>query len=217
MKNNNTQDILVLFEKLYRVIDISVKTNSDKWKLLSASAMYILKNNLIPLSKRLFYIIQENMELIKSIKIAVENKGLDFNDFTDALQQVEVDEKASERLDNKNWQGDDKSLKMAKKPKLSDVIDFVDKENLEVDAERFFHHYNAMGFRVLGNPIFDWRSKVREWDMREKQKQKKKAEKESLKKEREKSKTNKSSTERNYSEEEIVNQNLFSDLDNIEI
>lgn len=49
-------------------------------------------------------------------------------------------------------------------PTLSEISEFVCKENLIIDPEKFFYHYSAKEW----NGIADWRSKAREWDIVEK-------------------------------------------------
>ena len=49
---------------------------------------------------------------------------------------------------------------------LSDIEEFVTKNNLCVDAKAFFYFYKSKGWRVGGNIIIDWQAKCLEWHYR---------------------------------------------------
>ena len=49
---------------------------------------------------------------------------------------------------------------------LSDIEEFVTKNNLCVDAKAFYYFYKSKGWRVGGNIIIDWQAKCLEWHYR---------------------------------------------------
>ena len=51
---------------------------------------------------------------------------------------------------------------------LSDIEEFVTKNNLCVDGKAFFYFYKSKGWRVGGNIIIDWQAKCLEWHYRKK-------------------------------------------------
>ena len=49
-------------------------------------------------------------------------------------------------------------------PTLKEVQNFIQKENLKVDADKFFNHYTSLKWKTaLGVPIADWKAKARVW------------------------------------------------------
>lgn len=200
---NNLVKLVECVDRLYEEINNSVCTNSDKWKIINAIYQYLKYGSLPILSKRLYKIVGDMLELLYEIKTSLK---------IESKSEVVNQPMTENNVDKKNIY-----LKKSLVPSRLEVVEFIKENQLDVDAERFYHHYNAMGFKILGNPIHDWRSKAFEWDMRKKQKLEKQRKKEMALKEKQQAKINKSSTERKYSEEEIKNQNLFSDLDNIEV
>ena len=114
---------------------------------------------------------------------------------------------------------------------LSDIEEFVTKNNLCVDAKAFFYFYKSKGWRVGGNIIIDWQAKCLEWHYRKMAdnvdgclvKGKKVLGVESAEKERFLNSTHftkkkdlyRPSSERDKSRMDF--NNVYSDLDNVEI
>ena len=56
------------------------------------------------------------------------------------------------------------------KPNLSEVLDYCDKRNNGISANRFFDHYDSNGWKVGKNPMKDWKAAIRTWEQRENEK-----------------------------------------------
>jgi len=50
------------------------------------------------------------------------------------------------------------------KPTLKEVEDYCKERNNSVDAQKWFDHYEANGWRVGKNPMRDWQAAVRTWE-----------------------------------------------------
>lgn len=49
-------------------------------------------------------------------------------------------------------------------PTLDEVIDYCEQRKNHVDPERFWNHYERVGWRVGKSPMKDWRAAVRYWE-----------------------------------------------------
>lgn len=54
------------------------------------------------------------------------------------------------------------------KPTLTDVTEYVKSQGLQVNAKRFFNYYESVGWKINGEPIRDWRARLRLWDSEDK-------------------------------------------------
>jgi hypothetical protein len=50
------------------------------------------------------------------------------------------------------------------KPTLDDVKAYCQERNNGVDAEKWYNHYSANGWKVGKNPMKDWKAAVRTWE-----------------------------------------------------
>lgn len=50
------------------------------------------------------------------------------------------------------------------KPTLEDVRAYCQERNNNVDAEKWYNHYEAVGWKVGKNPMKDWKAAVRTWE-----------------------------------------------------
>lgn len=64
---------------------------------------------------------------------------------------------------NKNNKNEEKKKKSVCPPSLQELRDFVQEEQLPIDTEKFFNHYESIGWRKSGQPITDWKALVRMW------------------------------------------------------
>jgi hypothetical protein len=54
---------------------------------------------------------------------------------------------------------------IADTPTLENIKKFCEKENLNIDANKFFNHYTSLGWKTAtGVPITDWQAKARVWN-----------------------------------------------------
>ena len=76
--------------------------------------------------------------------------------------QEKEDDEAKEQGEGEEKAGGAEAA--AEAPTLKEVVDFCDREAPSVDGERFWNYYQAVGWRVGGRRIVDWRAKLREWE-----------------------------------------------------
>jgi hypothetical protein len=48
-------------------------------------------------------------------------------------------------------------------PEIDEINRYITENNLNIDGEEFFDHYSAIGWKIGGNPIVDWRAALRRW------------------------------------------------------
>lgn len=54
------------------------------------------------------------------------------------------------------------------RPTLEEVTEYVKNQGLLVNAKRFFNYYESVGWKINGEPIQDWRARLRLWDSEDK-------------------------------------------------
>ena len=54
------------------------------------------------------------------------------------------------------------------KPTLEEVQAYCQERNNNVDAEKWYNHYEAVGWKVGKNPMKDWKASVRTWERNDK-------------------------------------------------
>ncbi len=70
---------------------------------------------------------------------------------------------------NKNNKNDKKRERDTRAPKLEDVQNFCRETNSRVDPAKFFHYYEANGWKRGDAPIVDWKAMLHVWEAREEQ------------------------------------------------
>ena len=50
-----------------------------------------------------------------------------------------------------------------KEPEIDEIKKYITENNLNIDGEEFFDHYSAIGWKIGGNPIVDYRAALRRW------------------------------------------------------
>ena len=53
------------------------------------------------------------------------------------------------------------------KPAIEEVLDYADKNDLKMDCQEFYDHYESNGWRVGNNPMKDWKASARNWARRD--------------------------------------------------
>lgn len=49
------------------------------------------------------------------------------------------------------------------KPSISEIVDYIQEHNLNVDAKKFWKHYESTGWKTGNDPIRDWRGLLKKW------------------------------------------------------
>ncbi len=65
--------------------------------------------------------------------------------------------------DNDNVNVNENVCETTTTPLLSEVIDFVESQRLDVDANYFYDYYTSNGWMMGKNPIADWKAVLRNW------------------------------------------------------
>lgn len=55
------------------------------------------------------------------------------------------------------------------KPSISEIVDYIQKNNLNVDAKRFWNHYESTGWKTGKDPIHDWKGLLKKWSKAERE------------------------------------------------
>jgi len=53
------------------------------------------------------------------------------------------------------------------KPSISEIVDYIQEHNLNVDAKKFWKHYESTGWKTGNDPIRDWRGLLKKWSKAE--------------------------------------------------
>lgn len=53
------------------------------------------------------------------------------------------------------------------KPSISEIVDYIQEHNLNVDAKKFWNHYESTGWKTGKDPIRDWKGLLKKWNQAE--------------------------------------------------
>lgn len=81
--------------------------------------------------------------------------------------EIEIDKDIDIEIDKDNKSGKKHERKFIK-PTLEEVQAYCEERNNNVDAHKWFNHYEAVGWKVGKNPMKDWRASVRTWERSDK-------------------------------------------------
>lgn len=91
---------------------------------------------------------------------------------TDGSRQRAVNEPSTQVRIGKDSLDKDNIVKEPQKrfikPTLEEVQAYCKERNNNVDAHKWFNHYEAVGWKVGKNPMKDWRASVRTWERSDK-------------------------------------------------
>lgn len=55
------------------------------------------------------------------------------------------------------------------KPSISEIVDYIKEHNLNVDAKKFWKHYESTGWKTGNDPIRDWKGLLKKWSKAERE------------------------------------------------
>lgn len=55
------------------------------------------------------------------------------------------------------------------KPSISEIVDYIQEHNLNVDAKKFWNHYESTGWKTGNDPIRDWKGLLKKWSKAERE------------------------------------------------
>ena len=55
------------------------------------------------------------------------------------------------------------------KPSISEIVDYIQEHSLNVDAKKFWKHYESTGWKTGNDPIRDWRGLLKKWSKTERE------------------------------------------------
>lgn len=103
-----------------------------------------------------------NYDLYQAIN-KQDNKRL-----TNEQQTINNNIRKKEEKEYKETISKDIVKKVFSKPTLSEIIDYCNSRNNNVDAERFYDFYESKNWMIGKNKMKDWKAAVRTWEQREK-------------------------------------------------
>ena len=76
--------------------------------------------------------------------------------------------KMNQEKENENEKEEEKEndifiYNQEKEPCIDEIKKYITENNLKIDGEEFFDHYSAIGWKIGGNPIVDWKAALRRW------------------------------------------------------
>lgn len=127
--------------------------NSNKKRLNQAQAKHRnttkeLQNVIKPVTKELqnSYHIDKEKEIEKEIEIEKEY------------------EKESQSKESSHTGKENKTTKRFQKPTTEEIRAYCQERKNNIDPEKFFNHYEAIGWKIGKNPMRDWCAAVRTWE-----------------------------------------------------
>ena len=72
-------------------------------------------------------------------------------------------EKENEKEEEKENEKDIFIYNQAKEPDIDEINKYITENNLNIDGEEFYDHYSAVGWKIGGNPIVDYKAALRRW------------------------------------------------------
>lgn len=55
------------------------------------------------------------------------------------------------------------------KPSISEIVDYIQEHNLNVDAKKFWKHYESTGWKTGNDPIRNWKGLLKKWSKAERE------------------------------------------------
>lgn len=59
-------------------------------------------------------------------------------------------------------------------PSVDEIKNFCDEQGIKIDYEKFVNHFNSVGWQINGSPLIDWKSRVMNWYIEDKEREPKK-------------------------------------------
>ncbi len=75
--------------------------------------------------------------------------------------------KNDKNVNNDNNRDKDETAKRFVPPSINEVQSYISEKKYSVNAERFFNHYESVGWKVGRNKMKDWRASIRKWQQNE--------------------------------------------------
>jgi hypothetical protein len=100
-----------------------------------------------------YYQSAENYSLQQTFSYPASNQQDNSNELATDMQPT---------FTNKNDKND-KNVKFIK-PTINEITDYCTERNNNINAERFFDHYEANGWMTGKNKLKDWKAAVRNWE-----------------------------------------------------
>ena len=79
------------------------------------------------------------------------------------INQEKENEKEEEKENEKEKEKDIFIYNQEEEPEIDEINRYITENNLKIDGEEFFDHYSAIGWKIGGNPIVDYRAALRRW------------------------------------------------------
>lgn len=98
----------------------------------------------------------------------VRNKTNELQSVTNnLLREIEIEKEIDKEIEiDKEKIIKEKTQKRFSKPSLSEISEYCNERQNNVNPEEFFDYYEANGWKVGKNPMKDWKSAVRYWEQK---------------------------------------------------
>lgn len=142
------------------------------WRILRKMEGHILlvgNFNKQALNQTLWYTFTDEF------KKELEDLNYDFENFKNANLKNEksynsiinnpINKEDKIKEDKEKVLSDDNTKKGVRfiKPTIEQIVEFISEKKLDVDAEKFFFHYESVGWKVGNKPMKDWRAACHKW------------------------------------------------------
>lgn len=112
--------------------------------------------------------VTQDVTLFRNVESRVKSlesrdKSLDKSVSSQKLDSVA----ASKSATNENVQTDWTDCFV--KPSISEIVDYIQEHNLNVDAKKFWKHYESTGWKTGNDPIRDWKGLLKKWSKAERE------------------------------------------------
>ncbi len=107
---------------------------------------------------------QDENEKQEGKKQGVENLGLEFQGIENQVQYNTNKSNTKDKIKTNNSNRDKDGKKGFCKPTLEEVRAYCAERKNRVDPERWYNHYESVGWKVGRNPMKDWKAAVRTWE-----------------------------------------------------
>lgn len=82
-------------------------------------------------------------------------------------------QKSSQKLDSmaasKSAKNENVQTDCFVKPSISEIVDYIQEHNLNVDSKKFWKHYESTGWKTGNDPIRNWKGLLKKWSKTERE------------------------------------------------
>ena len=149
-----------------------INKNYDKWVLKNGEGVLKfekgLPKNEYPLPKN------EQGDYSKVSRGVLKNEQRGTQKWAQGYSKMSTNTIQNKTIQNKTIQSSSTTTGTAT-PKIEEIVSYCRENNYSFDCNKFYCHYNSLGWKYKGQPITDWKSLADRWNATEKQSEEPKA------------------------------------------